>query len=197
MSYLLVTERLRLRPFTEADGGLLYELDSDPEVMRFITGGKPTPRAEVEDRVLPLVLREHALPGGTVRGMWAAEERATGAFVGWFELRPHSPEDAAAGVVELGYRLRRAAWGKGYATEGSRALIDKGFAELGVRLITANTMFVNKGSRRVMEKCGLTFLRTFVGDWPEAIEGSEHGEVEYTLSRERWAADNGQPDPLT
>jgi RimJ/RimL family protein N-acetyltransferase len=52
------------------------------------------------------------------------------------------------------------AWGKGYATEGSRALIHKGFTEFGVRL--AFTMTVNNGSRRVMEKCGLTFRRTFV-----------------------------------
>lgn len=77
----------------------------------------------------------------------------------------------------------KAAWGRGYATEGSRALIRKGFADLGVERVTANTMAVNAGSRRVMEKAGLSFLRSFTGDWPDAIPGSEHGEVEYELTR--------------
>ncbi|MFJ8208938.1 GNAT family N-acetyltransferase [Streptomyces sp. NPDC096033] len=86
----------------------------------------------------------------------------------------------------LGYRLNRPAWGRGYATEGARALIDKGFTELGVERVTANTMAVNTASRRVMEKSGLSFLRHFNGDWPEAIEGSEHGEVEYELTRAGW-----------
>ena len=60
---------------------------------------------------------------------------------------------------ELGYRLP-AAWGKGYASEGSRALVEKGFAELGVQRVFATTMAVNIGSRRVMEKAGLKFVRT-------------------------------------
>jgi RimJ/RimL family protein N-acetyltransferase len=89
-------------------------------------------------------------------------------------------------VVELGYRLNRTAWGRGYATEGSRALIDKGFTDLGVERVTANTMAVNDRSRRVMEKSGLTFLRNFTGDWPDPIEGSERGEAEYEITRSDW-----------
>lgn len=65
-------------------------------------------------------------------------------------------------------------------------MIRKGFTDLGVERVTANTMAVNVGSRRVMEKAGLTFLRSFTGDWPEVIEGSEHGEVEYELTRTAW-----------
>nr|EIF90742.1 putative acetyltransferase [Streptomyces tsukubensis NRRL18488] len=72
---------------------------------------------------------------------------------------------------------------RGYATEGSRALVDHGFTRLAVERVTANTMAVNRASRRVMEKSGLSFLRTFTGDWPEAVPGSEHGEVEYELLR--------------
>ncbi|HEX4816952.1 MAG TPA: GNAT family N-acetyltransferase, partial [Nonomuraea sp.] len=87
---------------------------------------------------------------------------------------------------ELGYRLHRRAWGKGYATEGSRALIDKAFGELGARRVFAQTMAVNLRSRRVMEKCGLRHVRTFFADWPEVIDGSEHGEVEYELLRADW-----------
>ncbi|MEU6356778.1 GNAT family N-acetyltransferase [Streptomyces sp. NPDC047072] len=181
MTYVfLETERLVLRAFTEADAPLLVALDGDPEVMRYLSGGVPTPAETIRTRTLPLLL--HDYPGLGTRGFWAAE--ASGTFLGWFEFRPLEEESAA--VVELGYRLGRAAWGRGYATEGSRALIDKGFTELGVERVTANTMTVNRSSRRVMEKSGLTYLRTFHGDWPEPIEGSEHGEVEYELTRADW-----------
>ena len=88
--------------------------------------------------------------------------------------------------VELGYRLRRSAWGKGYATEGSRALIHKGFTELGVRRVVARTMAVNTASRRVMEKAGLMHVRTFYPERPDPIEGSEQGEVEYALTEADW-----------
>lgn len=71
--------------------------------------------------------------------------------------------------------LNKAAWGKGYATEGARALVRKWFAELGVQRVTADTMSVNSLSRRVMEKVGLVYVRTWFGDWPESIEGPARG----------------------
>ncbi|GGQ68374.1 GNAT family N-acetyltransferase [Couchioplanes azureus] len=182
MQVFLETGRLSLRPFTGADADHLVALDNDPEVMRFINGGKPTGRETVQTTTLPRLLQVYPCLG--TRGYWAAEEKSTGIFLGWFEFRPVNEHSAA--VVELGYRLNKAAWGRGFATEGSRALIDKGFTDLGVERVTANTMAVNTGSRRVMEKAGLRFRRNFTGDWPEAIEGSEHGEVEYELTRVEW-----------
>ena len=92
--------------------------------------------------------------------------------------------------MELGYRLRRSAWGKGYATEGSRALIAKGFTEHQVRRIFATTMVVNAASRRVMEKAGLKFVRVFHAEWPIPIPGDEHGDMEYALARSEWEASN-------
>jgi RimJ/RimL family protein N-acetyltransferase len=82
--------------------------------------------------------------------------------------------------------LKRSAWGKGYATEGSRALIDNAFGELGARRVYAETMAVNTASRRVMEKAGLKFVRSFLQPWPDPIPGDEHGDVEYALTREEW-----------
>src|SRR5262249_21365281 len=160
--------------FTEADEDNLVELDSDPEVMRFLNGGKPTPREEVRSRILPILFDFYARSEDF--GYWAAQEKSTGQFLGWFHFRPcaNEPRD---GESELGYRLRRSAWGKGYATEGSRALIRKGFTELGVERVVAETVTVNLGSRRVMEKAGLTLVRTFHRDGLDAIEGSEHGVV--------------------
>lgn len=155
------TERLILRPLGQSDVDELHALHADPEVMRFLD---PEPV-------------EHFLTDS----FYAAHEKESGRFVGWFEFKP-----VGDGVVELGYRLHRAFWGLGYATEGGKALIDRGFTSGGVQRVVATTMFVNAGSRRVMEKCGLRHVRTFHVDWDEPLPGSEHGEVEYVLTKEEW-----------
>jgi RimJ/RimL family protein N-acetyltransferase len=178
----LETERLVLRRFTEADVESLVELDADPAVMQYITGGRTTPRDEIETEIIPAFLGYYERYAGY--GFWAAVEKATGDFLGWFHFRPQKED--RPGEVELGYRLRRSAWGKGYATEGSRALVEKGFAELGVERVYATTMVVNVASRRVMEKSGLRYVRTFHQPWPDYIEGQEEGDVEYALERAEW-----------
>ncbi|HSO70666.1 MAG TPA: GNAT family N-acetyltransferase [Arachnia sp.] len=184
MTPFLETRRLVLRRFTPGDLDALVALDGDPAVMRFITGGVPTSRAEIEDDHLPAFLAYY--DRGDRWGFWAAEEKSTGRFLGWFHLRPHAgePEDEP----ELGYRLISEVWGEGYATEGSEALIRKAFTELGARRVYAQTMAVHTASRRVMEKAGLRFVRTFVADWPVRIEGDEHGDVEYALTLQEWQA---------
>jgi RimJ/RimL family protein N-acetyltransferase len=184
MDVFAETERLILRRFTPDDVDLLVELDSDPQVMFHINGGEPTPRAEVETDILPAFLRHYQRWPGY--GFFAIIARASGEFLGWVHFRPEP--DAPEGEPELGYRLRRAAWGRGYAAEASRAVIDRGFAEFGVRRVTATAMAVNTASRRVMEKAGLRYVRTFHADWPVRIPGDEHGDVEYALTREEWQA---------
>lgn len=177
----LETARLYLRRFTPEDAPLLCELDSDPEVMRYISKGEPTPLSRIRGRILPAWLRyyeayEHL-------GFWAAHERATHAFIGWFHLRPGrlEPEE-----MELGYRLRRDAWGRGYATEGSRALLDSAFTRWNIDRVIATTLAANRASQRVMEKCGLHFEETFfyptdlLPGWTEA----ERRAVKYALDRE-------------
>jgi RimJ/RimL family protein N-acetyltransferase len=180
----LETDRLVLRRFTESDVDNLVELDGDPRVMRFITGGRPTPREDIQHKILPKLLRDYHRVSG--RGHWAAVERSTGQFLGWFELS--TPEGGSDTEAELGYRLRVSGWGRGYATEGALALIDKGFGELGLRRVYAQTMAVNTASRRVMEKIGMHWVRTFHPTWDDPIAGAEHGEVEYELLRADWVA---------
>jgi RimJ/RimL family protein N-acetyltransferase len=164
------TARLRMRPITLADVDLLVALDSDPEVMRYISGGKPSSRSETE-RIVQRSLGHR----------WLGFERDTGELVGWFGIRPSTAKSR-----ELGYRLRREMWGKGYATEGSRALIEIAFAQPGIELVRAETMAVNTRSRAVMERCGLRYVRTFHLEWDDPIEGTEHGEVEYEITKAEW-----------
>ncbi|MET8231072.1 GNAT family N-acetyltransferase [Micromonospora sp. NPDC005298] len=181
------TERLLLRRLTMADVDVLVELDSDPEVMRFLTGGVATPLVTVRDEQLPKLLAQYDRYPGL--GRWAALDRGTGDFLGWFALDPS--EDGTE--AELGYRLRRSAWGRGLATEGSRALVRYAFDRVGVRRVWAETMAVNERSRRVLAKAGLRHVRTFHLQWDDPIPGTEHGEVEY----EAWAdADQERPAAL-
>jgi RimJ/RimL family protein N-acetyltransferase len=180
----LETERLILRRFTPDDVDLVTALDADPAVMRYVNGGRPTPRDEIRDVYLPAWIAYYE--AGDRYGFWAAIEKRTGAFVGWFHLRPHEgdPDDEP----ELGYRLIASSWGRGYATDGSRALIRKAFAGLGAHRVYAATMVVNVSSRRVMEKVGLRFVRVFHEPWPDRIEGEEQGDVEYALTLDEWKA---------
>jgi RimJ/RimL family protein N-acetyltransferase len=191
------TERLLLRQFTADDVDLLVELDSDPAVMRYITGGRVTPRSEIVAETLPAFLGYYERYDGY--GFWAAIEKRTQCFQGWFHLRPApgSPPDEP----ELGYRLRRPAWGHGYASEGSKALIDHAFRDCGARRVVASTMVVNTASRRVMEKCGMSLVRTFDQRWDYPIPGDEFGDVEYAIDRDAWlrrrtaGGDNQQARP--
>jgi RimJ/RimL family protein N-acetyltransferase len=178
----LETQRLVLRRFTMADKDNLVSLDADPDVMRFVTGGIATSPEEIENEVLPAFLGYYERFEGY--GFWAAIKKTTGEFLGWFHFRPR--EGAGAGEAELGYRLRKSAWGQGYATEGSRALIRKGFTEFGVQRVVAEAMAVNLASRRVMEKSGLSLVRSFRAPWPYPIEGDELGDVEYALDKADW-----------
>ena len=190
-----VTERLTLRQFTAADASDLLALDGDPLVMRFLDRQTKS-LAQIQAEVLPRLLACYDRYPGF--GFWAAHTRAEDGFIGWFGLRPVTPTAAAmvdwpdappgdTTVASLGYRLRASVWGRGYATEGARALVRRAFTELGARRIVATTMAVNTASRRVLEKTGLKYTRTVYLDWPAPLPGNEHGDVEYELDRSDWA----------
>jgi RimJ/RimL family protein N-acetyltransferase len=187
----LETERLILRRFTPDDVDLLVELDADPEVMRYLSGGPATPSELIEREILPSVLRSYDRPG---YGSWAAIEKDSGDFLGWISFR--SRDDATHGEATLGYRLHRMAWGRGYATEGARALIRIGFEQLGIRRVLATTYEENHASRRVMEKLGMTLVRSFrltpadlaaTGTFDSTAQEPWDGEdVEYAITKEDW-----------
>ncbi|MDQ5824880.1 MAG: GNAT family N-acetyltransferase [Chloroflexota bacterium] len=182
MQISLETERLLLRPFTGTDANNLFDLDSDPDVMRYVNGGNPTPLEVVRNEDLPWFIEYGQRHEGY--GFWAAIEKSTGEFVGWFLLRP--PSDGSPDEPELGYRLRRSAWGKGYATEGSRVLVRSAFARSGVPRVVAFAHVNNAASRRVMEKVGMVLVRTFYLTWADRFDGVAQEAVEYALTRADW-----------
>lgn len=175
---MIETARLILRPVTPADADDLYSLEQDPEVMRYLNGGAPTPRYPT-----PEDARLFRMPRGAETDVWAARTREAGHFIGWFAL---GADDR--GIGSLGYRLHRQAWGQGYGFEGARALADHGVRQLGLPAIHADTMAVNLGSRRIMEKLGMRHLRSYEVPGHDPIPGSEQGDVEYGISAAEWFA---------
>jgi RimJ/RimL family protein N-acetyltransferase len=177
---LLETPRLRLRRIVPADIDQLAELDADPQVMRYISFGEPVSRERYEQQLMPRLLGSYA--AHPLLGYWVAELLPAGEFVGWFHLRPdrYDPDEQ-----ELGYRLRRIAWGMGLATEAGRALVAHGFERVGANKISARALAANRASRRVMEKCGLSYERDF--EWPlDVMPGrtpAERAGVKYSLRR--------------
>jgi len=166
----LNTTRVRLRPVRPEDVDLLAELDSDPEVMRYITG-RPSTLDEVEVELQ-----------ASLGARWLLFDDA-GAFLGWVGAVPV----ADGSEYDIGWRLRRTAWGSGFATEAALALVQALFSA-GARTVFAQTMAVNERSRSVMERIGLRYARTFHLAFDDPLPGTELGEVEYELTRDEWEA---------
>jgi RimJ/RimL family protein N-acetyltransferase len=178
----LHTERLTLVPLADEHLEQEVELDSDPEVMRFLSGRAST-RKEVETSHARRMAVAQKVDGlGFWIGLVAAE------FVGWWTLQPaHGPDQPDdPRVADLGYRLLRRQWRNGLATAGARELVRYGFDDVGLDRIIAQTLSVNVGSRAVMERVGLTYVRTFPTSAASPAEGIEEGEVEYEMTREQW-----------
>ena len=171
---ILESERVRLRQFTLGDVENLFQLDADPEVWKYLRG-TPPPREEILNQGLPKLIKQYQECHPF--GLWAAEKKDSGAFMGWFHFRPYHelPED-----IELGYRLRKEFWGKGYATEMSQALVNQGFLHWDVSRAVAFTMPENLASIKVMEKVGLKYEYRFYR------EKFDIDLVKYGLTREEW-----------
>ena len=167
MNIFLETSRLILRQFTEDDVDNLLALDSDADVMRFINGGVASSRKAITRKFLPDVLSYYCEYDNL--GFWAIVEKSSQEFLGWVVLRPESRfriakllDVAEPDAMELGYRLRKVSWGKGYATEASQALIDKALTQWNVKKIIAWALPENKASIRVMEKLGMKLQQEYI-----------------------------------
>jgi RimJ/RimL family protein N-acetyltransferase len=167
MPPMIETARLRLYPPRLDDLEARLAMDRDPEVMRFI---RPIPEDVVADRA---DIRNRILepPPGA---FWHVEMRETPGFIGWCGVFPL--EDS--GLMEIGYRFARAAWGRGLATEAAVAALDHGFRELKLDPIVAVSNPGNAASRRVLQKIGLRAAGT-AWHYEQAVAFFELGRDEY------------------
>jgi RimJ/RimL family protein N-acetyltransferase len=179
----LTTERITLVPLADEHLEHEVDLDSRPEVMRYLTG-RPRTREEVEAIHRRRLAIARDAPG---LGFWSGF--VAGAFLGWWILEPpERAEERAAGQAELGYRLLPQYWRQGLGSEGARELIRYGFEQVGLERIIAETMAVNAASRATMQSVGLRYVRTFRLEFDDPLPGTEQGEVQYAITRDEWMA---------
>jgi ribosomal-protein-alanine N-acetyltransferase len=169
--FVLRTPRLRLRHLVPDDAQSLFDLDADPEVRRFLPDPAP-PSLEAARQHL-VEYQQVYRDDGFAR--WAVVEDATGEWLGWCGLRRESEDE-----VDIGYRFRRSAWGRGFATEGARASLAYGFDVLRLARIVATAHVDNAKSIRVLAKIGLRFetKTTYAGLPAER----------WALARDEWIA---------
>ena len=184
----LETERLRLRGFTDSDSDakLLFELDSDPEVMRYIGPVGVSSIEAVHERMRTVWLPYYS--AHPAHGFWAITDKATDQFAGWIFLRSATVYRYAAqagwtraGDLEIGYRLRREVWGRGLASEAAAELVRHALALPAVTCVVAAALVPNRASWRVMEKIGMSRVREFA---LPADAGFTDPMVTYALCRE-------------
>jgi RimJ/RimL family protein N-acetyltransferase len=169
----VLTGRLRLQPWTSAFADPLAAMNEDPEVMRFIGAGSPMGR----EASFALSERLEAHWSAYGFGLWSAEERHSGAFLGFAGLSHPLWFPELAAEVEVGWRLARSAWGHGYATEAGRAAVRAAFTTLELPRVVSLIHPANVRSRAVAERLGLSLDRL-------TAHPSDPVEIAvYTLSR--------------
>ena len=170
------TGRLVLRGFVAEDLDPLAQILSDPEVMRYMPGGKPLPRERAE-RTLQGILHHWEQRGF---GWWAVVYGSDARLIGWCGLGHVDELDA----VEVAYLLDRPYWGRGVATEGARASLRYGFEQLQLERVIALAHIENIASQRVMQKNGMTY-EADLHLWGLDL-------VQYAVTRAGFPAEGGQ-----
>jgi len=163
-SQSIKTERLILRPVLDTDVDGMFELDSNPEVHRYL-GNMPITTKEQAVKAIE-ALQEQYKERGIAR--WAVIHKETNEFMGWSGIKylhESEQENGFYNVYELGYRFIPKFWGKGYATESAQAWVDYIFNETDIKTIYAAADIPNKGSVNVLQKAGFEITDEFVFEW--------------------------------
>ena len=175
----LHSERLILRMLRQSDFEAYAEMCADPEVMRYIGDGQPLARP-LAWRNLAMMVGHWSLRG---YGLWAAEERSSGALVG--RIGFWNPEGWPG--FELGWMLRRSFWGRGYATEGARTALQFAFTQLRQPHVISLIHPDNAASIRVAQRLGeCLHENTDVMGKPALV---------YRITRAEWPAPSWAPQP--
>jgi RimJ/RimL family protein N-acetyltransferase len=174
----LVTQRLRLRQWRPTDRTPFAALNADPVVMEFYPS---THSREESDAAADRIEARIAAHGW---GLWAVELLDGEPFIGFIGLSV--PQDLPfCPCVEIGWRLARVHWGRGYATEGAQAVLNCGFSRLRVPEIVSFTTVTNVRSRSVMERIGMRESELF--DHPKIPVGHPlKPHVLYRISATQW-----------
>lgn len=161
MKYYLETERLILREVSDDDLESIFELDSNPEVHKYL-GNKPITKKEQAQTYIDSIKSQYIERG---IGRFAVIEKSSGEFIGWSGLKFNTGEKESFGnkkdFYDIGYRLIERFWGKGYAYESALAILDFGFKELKLETIVGTAETENIASNKILKKIGLQYTETF------------------------------------
>lgn len=178
---ILTTARLRLRQWRDADLAPFAALNADPHVMEFF----PKVLTRAESDAVAGYIRDHFTRHGF--GFWAVEAPGVAPFVGFVGLAVPSFEAPFTPCVEIGWRLAREHWGRGFATEGAGAALAFGFETLALQEIVAFTAPANIPSRRVMGRLGMRRSPSDDFEHPSLPDGHPlRPSVLYRLRRADW-----------
>lgn len=162
MKFYIETERLILREVLESDVEGMYQLDSDPEVHKYL-GNKPIKTKEQAKKAINFIRQQYEQFG---IGRFAAIEKESGDFIGWSGLKFNSGEKESLNgkqdFYDVGYRFIPRFWGKGYATESALVALDYGFKVKQYEIIAGIALIDNIGSNKVLRKIGLKHKEDFV-----------------------------------
>lgn len=184
------TARLKLRDWLDADAEPYAALNADPRVMEFFPAALTRAESDAQMAAIRAYIAGHGY------GLYAAEETASGRFIGFVGLSPASFEAHFTPAIEIGWRLARSAWGQGYATEAARAVVDHAFGPLRLEALVSFTAEWNQRSQRVMQKIGMT--RDAADDFLHPRLPADHKlsrHVLYRLRRTDWHAGNEKGRP--
>ena len=176
---LISTQRITLRKWKNSDREPFAQLNQDPDVMTYL--GAPMSREDSD----AAIDKQLALMAAGEPAFWAVEENQTRKFIGCIGVKRVTFKAAFTPCYEIGWRLSKSAWGKGFATEGARAALSLAFRDWDMEKIYSFTVHANIRSQSVMEKIGMS--RIIDGDFkhpnlPEDHPLSEH--VLYSIGRE-------------
>lgn len=174
MKIFIETERLLLREIIEEDAQGFYELDSDPEVHKYL-GNKPVKNIEQSRDIIKHVRKQYVENG---IGRWAIIDKATKEFIGWSGLKYEKNLRENINYYDLGYRLKRKFWGKGIATETAIESLKYGFDQLNIKEICAAAHTENVASNKILTNIGFEFIETF------EFDGAIHNW--YKLEKSTW-----------
>ncbi|HEY7851574.1 MAG TPA: GNAT family N-acetyltransferase [Caulobacteraceae bacterium] len=178
---MLRTSRLILRDWRDDDFPAFAAMGADPAVMAHF----PALLDRAASDALAARIRAHHAAHGW--GSWAVEVPGEADFIGYVGLQTVSFDAPFAPAVEIGWRLARAHWGRGLATEAARAALAFGFERLALPEIVAFTVPANARSRAVMERLGMTRDPADDFDHPRLAEGHPlRRHVLYRMARARW-----------
>jgi RimJ/RimL family protein N-acetyltransferase len=187
----ITTQRLVLRPWCDGDLPPFAAMNADPRVMEFLP--QPLDRTESD------ALAERIRAAFDIRGfgLWAVEVKGEAGFIGFLGLAVPKFEAPFTPCIEIGWRLAYEHWGKGYATEGARAVLSFAFERLALPEVVSFTTPANKRSWRVMERIGMTRSPDEDFDHPRLALGHPlRRHLLFRLSRAAWERSGAKNQPM-